>query len=98
MQTKDSLQRFDIIISEEGAQGQHQVVPVLFNIDHIVSVKPIRLNVTGRIIEGYWIRLTNGKKYRAISIPDQMAMKLTGSRKQIMDVKDVLDDSQIELH
>jgi len=42
----------------------------LINPDHIVSVKPIKVATETRdVIDGYWIRLSNGKKYRAIQVP-----------------------------
>lgn len=42
---------------------------VLLNIDHIISIKPINIVLEERIVRGYWIRLTNGKKYRTIDLP-----------------------------
>jgi len=45
---------------------------ILLNLDHIVSVKPIQIPMDDKVVEGFWIRTTNGKKYRAIEIPDAL--------------------------
>jgi hypothetical protein len=43
---------------------------ILINEDHIVSIKPINImSADKRVIQGFWIRLSNGKKYKAISVP-----------------------------
>jgi 2-keto-4-pentenoate hydratase len=47
--------------------------PMLINPDHIVSVKPINIVLSGNIIRGHWVRLSNGKKYKAIKIPQEIA-------------------------
>jgi hypothetical protein len=51
-------------------------VSMLINLDHVISVKPIRIMTRGGVIEGYWIRATNNKKYRAISIPQELKVEL----------------------
>ena len=42
---------------------------MLINTAHIVSIKPIRISTPERLINGFWIRTTNGKKYKATEIP-----------------------------
>jgi hypothetical protein len=51
---------------------------VLFNLDHIVSIKPIMISKDNQIIDGYWIRTSNGKKYRATKIPAELASFFEG--------------------
>ncbi len=52
------------------AQQIDEKTNILINLEHIVSVKPIKLSTAKReVIDGYWIRLSNGKKYRAIQVP-----------------------------
>lgn len=64
------LHKFTILSATQGTQ-EIESVNILLNLDHIVSIKPIRLTTTDmNIMEGFWIRLSNGKKYKAISIPD----------------------------
>lgn len=47
-------------------------VEILFNLDHIISIKPIRIARPDKILNGFWIRTTNGKKYHASKIPDDL--------------------------
>jgi hypothetical protein len=56
-------------------------VEVLFNLDHIVSIKPIRIVRHDKILNGFWIRTSNGKKYRASKIPDEL-LELIGEKYQ----------------
>lgn len=53
-----------------GTEGEE--IEVLFNLDHIISIKPIRISRPDKLLNGFWIRTTNGKKYRASSIPDEL--------------------------
>lgn len=49
---------------------QDEKSSILLNLEHIISVKPIKMTTAERdVIDGYWIRLSNGKKYRAIQVP-----------------------------
>jgi len=61
------------IISHNEAQQVDETTSILLNLNHIVSVKPIKLTTVKReVIDGYWIRLSNGKKYKAIQIPESI--------------------------
>jgi hypothetical protein len=63
------LKKFTIITHNE-AQQVDEKTGILINLEHIISVKPIKLTTMDRdVIDGYWIRLSNGKKYRAIQVP-----------------------------
>ncbi len=63
------LKRFTIITRNEAQQTDDKTT-MLINLEHIISVKPIKLATAEReVIDGYWIRLSNGKKYRAIQVP-----------------------------
>jgi hypothetical protein len=53
-----------------GTEGEE--IEVLFNLDHIISIKPIRISRPDKLLNGFWIRTTNGKKYRASTIPDDL--------------------------
>jgi len=64
-----NLLKFTIFNHNEAQQSDERL-SILLNTDHIISVKPIKLTTAAReVIDGYWIRLTNGKKYKAIQIP-----------------------------
>lgn len=66
------FKKFKILSSNEAHQIEEQI-EMLININHIISIKPIRMtNAKREVIEGYWVRLSNNKKYRAISIPDSI--------------------------
>lgn len=67
-----NLARFKIITHNE-AQQVDERTSILLNTDHIISVKPIKLTTVERqVIDGFWIRLTNGKKYKALQIPESI--------------------------
>jgi len=46
---------------------------ILINKNHIVSIKPINIMLSeGEVLKGYWIRNSNGKKYKATQIPSEV--------------------------
>ena len=50
---------------------------ILINRNHIVSIKPINILVSeGEVIKGFWIRNSNGKKYKATQIPAEIEAAL----------------------
>lgn len=63
-----NFKKFTISTFNE-AQQKSEIVDIIINIDHIVSIKPIKITTNDQlVIEGYWVRLSNGKKYKAIQI------------------------------
>ena len=73
--------KFSILdIKASGSPGTEEV-EVLFNIDHIISIKPIRISRPDKLLNGFWIRTTNGKKYRASKIPDDL-LEIIGEQYQ----------------
>lgn len=74
------FQKFTIINPKANPQEADEV-EVLFNLDHIVSIKPIRISRADKLLNGFWIRTTNGKKYRASKIPDEL-VKIIGEKYQ----------------
>ncbi len=67
-----SLQKFKIVSPKDGQSVDNVFETLLINLDHIVSMKPIRMVVEEKLVKGYWIRTTNGKKYRAVEIPAKL--------------------------
>ncbi len=64
-----NFHKFTILTYNE-AQRNHEKHNMLINLDQIASIKPIKMTTDDRdVLDGYWIRLTNGKKYRALQIP-----------------------------
>ncbi len=73
-----------IIMSRNESLEQDEKTSILINLEHIISVKPIKMSTTNRdIIDGYWIRLSNGKKYRAIQVPKIILSNLEESLTEI---------------
>ncbi|EPZ49861.1 hypothetical protein ABMA79_06310 [Halobacteriovorax sp. HFRX-2_2] len=67
------------IISQRDVQALGDTLELIYiNYDHIVSMKPINIVMDGDVKEGYWLRLSNGKKYRAIEIPANFKKNFVG--------------------
>lgn len=75
------FRKFKIFNSKASAGQDLEEVEVLFNLDHIISIKPIRIAGPDKLINGFWIRTTNGKKYRAAVIPDDL-LSIIGEKYQ----------------
>lgn len=67
------FRKFSILDTKTSASAADaNEVEMLFNLDHIISIKPIRISRPDKLLNGFWIRTTNGKKYRASKIPDDL--------------------------
>jgi hypothetical protein len=71
-----SLQRFKIVSPKDGQSVDNIFETLLINTEHIISLKPIRMVVDEKLVMGYWIRTSNGKKYRAVEIPEELKLTL----------------------
>ncbi|MBC7714826.1 MAG: hypothetical protein H7177_15880 [Rhizobacter sp.] len=71
-----ALQRFKIVSPKDGQSVDNIFETLLINTEHIISLKPIRMVVDEKLVMGYWIRTSNGKKYRAVEIPDSLRLTL----------------------
>ncbi len=71
-----SFQKFRILNESNVQAYEKQESDLLINTDHIISMKPIKIVIDGELVKGYWLRLSNGKKYRATKIPAQFAKHL----------------------
>lgn len=74
-----NFKKFVILTPKDSLGRDLEEVEMLFNLDHIVSLKPIRINRPDKLINGFWIRTTNGKKYKATKIPDEL-VQLIGDK------------------
>lgn len=63
------FQKFKILTEKDHEAAGEAVETLYLNEDHIVSIKPINIVVEGDVVDGFWIRTTNGKKYRAVEVP-----------------------------
>lgn len=68
------LKAFKILKNENEPTVEGIDYTILINVDHITSMKPINIPFGGNIIEGYWLRLLNGKKYKATRVPEELAL------------------------
>ena len=94
------LERFKIVSPKDGQSVDNIFETLLINVDHIVSLKPIRMVVEEKLVLGYWIRTTNGKKYRAVEVPRSLKLLLGEDESDISKLElNVLSDepSQVEL-
>jgi len=66
---KKMLERFSVLNSEDDQSLEGFDYPVLLNMNHIASVKSINIMYKGNIIQGFWIRMVSGKKYKATRVP-----------------------------
>jgi hypothetical protein len=90
------LQKFRIINDKESQlHAGPAEVTMLINIDHIVSIKPIKIARADGLLEGYWIRTTNGKKYKASIIPELLAELLDSPFNQMARTVD-FDENAIQ--
>ena len=61
------------VISHRNVQALEEThETMLINLDHIISVKPIKIPMDDKVVDGYWVRTSNGKKYRATDVPDSI--------------------------
>ncbi len=75
------FRQFSILDTRSTGSSETEEVEVLFNLDHIISIKPIRISRPDKLLNGFWIRTTNGKKYRASKIPDEL-LEVIGEKYQ----------------
>jgi regulator of extracellular matrix RemA (YlzA/DUF370 family) len=95
-----ALEKFKIVSPKDGQSVDNVFETLLINIDHIVSMKPIRMVVEDQLVKGYWIRTTNGKKYRAVEVPEKFKKLLSEVDSEISKPRlSVLSEdlSQVEL-
>lgn len=70
------FRKFTILDIKGPSSADTEEVEVLFNLDHIISIKPIRISRPDKLLNGFWIRTTNGKKYRASKIPGEILTEI----------------------
>jgi hypothetical protein len=71
-----ALEKFKIVSPKDGQSLDNIFETLLINTEHIISLKPIRMVVDEKLVQGFWIRTSNGKKYRAVEIPSSIKATL----------------------
>lgn len=64
--------KFKMIKSMDHQSIGEDYESMIINRSHVVSIKPINMVVNERVMQGFWVRTSNGKKYRAIEIPKEL--------------------------
>ncbi|CAM9899979.1 unnamed protein product [Chrysoparadoxa australica] len=72
------LKRFNVLNSENDQALEGIDYPVLLNLNQIASIKCINIMYKGNIIQGFWIRMVSGKKYKATRVPRDIKALLDG--------------------
>jgi len=88
--------KFYVLASENEQQADQDEQLVYFNRIHIVSIKPIKMLINHHVVDGYWLRLSNGKKYKATQIPDEFKKLFSETpHKRSLNVKHFPDDGAL---
>lgn len=70
--------RFVLLTEKEGHISGLNREEILINPRHLVSIKPIKImDENNNIYDGHWLRTSNGKKYKAIEIPEELKLQFT---------------------
>ncbi len=67
-----NIKKFKLLQDKEDSLVEGLGVTMLINLAHLVSVKPINVATQSGVVQAYWLRLSNGKKYKATEIPDEL--------------------------
>ena len=94
---QDKFKKFKLFQSREESLIEGSGITMLINLDHLVSVKPINVPTAEGVVKAYWLRLANGKKYKAIQIPEELASMLDHQNSQIVEIGNDLE-LQADLH
>ena len=76
-----NLHKFKIVSPRDVQSVDNVFETLLLNINQIISVKPIKMVIEDKVANGFWIRTTNGKKYRAIEVPSIISELLSDEEK-----------------
>lgn len=70
------LKKFNVLNSENDQSLEGIDYPVLLNLAQIASIKSINIMYKGNIIQGFWVRMVSGKKYKATRVPKEIKILL----------------------
>ena len=84
---KNQFVKLELYSDEAEQVSTLQSRQILVNINCIVSIKPINISHPTKTLSAYWVRLTNGKKYKALSIPRELSELLDDQ--VILDINDI---------
>jgi hypothetical protein len=87
------IRKFKIYQTTEERMSSGGSSTLLINLDHLVSLRPINVAHNGHVTRAYWIRLANGKKYKAVEIPAELEEMLA-----LTDLPSIPFESESELN
>lgn len=90
------FQKFTIFNPKTAPGQESEEIEMLFNLDHIISIKPIRISRPDKLLNGFWIRTTNGKKYRAAKIPDELVAVIGEKYQGVVNIVSELDEQPFQ--
>jgi len=94
---QEKFKKFILFQIREESLVEGSGITMLINLDHLVSVKPINVPTADGVVKAYWLRLSNGKKYKATQIPEELAMMLDHQNSQMVELGNDLE-LQADLH
>ena len=83
------------ILTNSDQQLEIEVTPMVINLEHVVTIKPINIMMNEDLVEGYWIRMSNGKKYRATSAPEEIQNLLKGKATKTDNIDSSAEESVV---
>tara|TARA_R100000656_G_scaffold69896_1_gene52503 strand:- start:4020 stop:4322 length:303 start_codon:yes stop_codon:yes gene_type:complete len=95
---QDKFRKFKLLQDKEDSLVEGLGVTMLINLDHLVSIKPINVATSDGVVQAYWLRLSNGKKYKATEIPDELAGQLKGDIINYSKIGGQETDQSSDLH
>ena len=90
----EKLKLFHIVTNSD-QQLDCEITPMLINLEHIITIKPINIMMDENLVEGFWLRMSNGKKYRATQAPEEIAGLLQGKKVKTSSQKKSNQDSVV---
>ncbi len=78
-----NFKKFKIVSPRDVQSTDNVFETLLINVDHVISIKPIKMVIEDKVTNGFWIRTTNGKKYRALEIPAELMSALDNDHKPL---------------
>lgn len=90
------FRKFKILSSKTNSGQVSDETEMLINLDHIISIKPIRISKEDKLLNGFWIRMTNGKKYKASQIPDELLSVIGEKYQGIINTSLELDEQPFQ--
>lgn len=91
------FRKFKLFQAREDSLVDSLGITMLINLDHLVSVKPINVPTSDGVVKAYWLRLSNGKKYKATEIPEELAQMLESEVGSLTELSSELEN-QADFH